>query len=68
MDERSQERLATILSKDKISLVDEEVRFLRARRSYLTKAQVEEYHDILDPKVERQTSDKETVKPHAKSK
>jgi len=57
MDSKSREYLDKILAKTIAELTREEKAFLRARRSYLRKSQLEEYADILN-----QTSEKETVK------
>ena len=60
MDERSQAYLNQILSKDPETLTEEEIGFLRARRTYLKAIQLEEYASVLN---ENQTSNKtETVK------
>jgi len=48
MDPRSQEILKTILEKPFVELTDEDKAFLRARRSYLKKSQLEEYDSILN--------------------
>lgn len=60
MDQRSQERLNEILSKDKSILTEEDIAFLRARRSYLTESQTQEYKAQLVVQVINQTSNKET--------
>ena len=65
MDPRSQERLDNILKKDPTTLTQEEIGFLRARRIYLKKIQLEEYASVLNL-VKSQTSDEETVNTHAK--
>ena len=65
MDPRSQERLDSILTKNPSALTQEEVGFLRARRSYLKKIHLEEYESVLNS-VSSQTSDEETVNTHAK--
>ena len=65
MDPRSQERLDNILKKNPETLTIEEIGFLRARRSYLKKIQLEEYESVLNP-VTSQTSDEETVNINAK--
>ena len=77
MDQKSREYLDKILTKDPEILNEGEIRFLRARRDYLKKSQLEEYDSVLNPvkvkteepekKVEDQTSDKETVKENAKT-
>jgi len=67
MDERSAVILAKIVEKTPAELTKEEIGFLRARRSYLKKAQVEEFNSILNPRVENQTSNKETVKQDGKT-
>ena len=50
MDKRSQEYFDKILAKGPESLTTEEVAFLRARRMYLKKAQLEEYQSVLETK------------------
>ena len=64
MDEKSQELLNTILAKDPSTLNPNEISFLRARRSYLKKIQLEEYNSILETKPPI----KETVKKNANTK
>lgn len=71
MDKRSQEYLDKILTKVPETLNSEERAFLRARRTYLKKAQLEEYDSILNPKVvspeETKPAEKQTVKKHDKT-
>lgn len=67
MDQKSQERLDNILKKNPEDLTTEEIKFLKARRTYLKKSQLKEYDKILNP-VTSQTSQKETVKKHATTK
>lgn len=62
MDQKSQEIFDSILLKDPDQLSESEIVFLRARRSYLKKAQLQEYKSVLQSKKERQTSVKETAK------
>jgi hypothetical protein len=62
MDQRSQEELQRILAKEQETLTKEEIGFLRARRDYLNKAQLEDLNHILNPKVKSQTSKKESAK------
>jgi len=50
MDKRSQEYLDKILVKGPEALNSEEIAFLRARRSYLKKAQLEEFESVLETK------------------
>ena len=50
MNPEAQEVLDNILKKTPEELNDEEVRFLRARSSYLNKAQLDEYNDVLETK------------------
>ena len=59
MDQASQEHLNKILTIDPSNLTQDEVDFLRARRSYLKAIQLEEYESVL--KI-NQTSKAETVK------
>jgi hypothetical protein len=47
MDEMSKKKLEEILEKEPNNLVETEKEFLRARRSYLTAKQKEDYQDIL---------------------
>lgn len=47
MDERSQERLNNILKLEPEALSEDDKVFLRARRSYLKKSQLEEYKIVL---------------------
>lgn len=69
MNPEAQEVLNKILAKEPTVLTEDEAKFLRARRDYLKKSQLEEYVAVLNPKVENQTSDEETVKKsNAKSK
>lgn len=62
MDQRSQELFDEILKKNPDELNESEASFLRARRSYLKKAQLEEYKEVLNPKKESQTPIKGTAK------
>lgn len=66
MDQRSQEYLNTILAKDPDVLNQSEISFLRARRDYLKKSQLEEYKSVLSPKVNQTSEKTETVKKHGK--
>lgn len=70
MNKEAQEIFDRIVAKDPEQLTEPEKSFLRARRGYLKKSQLEEYENVLEPKVKNQTSDKtETVKKeHGKSK
>ena len=52
MNPESVEVLSKILAKTPEELNEQEKAFLRARSSYLKKAQLEEYAEILTPKVE----------------
>lgn len=63
MNPEAQEELNKILAKEPETLNEEEIKFLRARSSYLKKAQLEEYDSVLNTKP----LETETVKPHAKS-
>lgn len=62
MNPEAQAVLDEILKKDADQLTEEEKIFLRARRGYLKKAQLEEYAEVLNS----QTSEKETVNKNAK--
>lgn len=64
MDLRSQEILEAILKKEPRELNEEEIAFLKARRSYVKESQLAEYESVLH--LKNQTSDKETVKENAK--
>lgn len=50
MDTKTQEYLDKILKKSPSELTPDEVAFLKARRSYLKPAQVEEYKEVLEGK------------------
>lgn len=65
MDPKSQEYFDQILAKEIETLNENEVKFLRARRSYLRKTQLEEYDSILNPETKPPKT--ETVKKNAKS-
>ena len=58
MNQEAQERLNKILQKSPETLNIEEIGFLRARRSYLNKMQLEDFASILETKPPV----KETVK------
>ena len=62
MNKEAQEYLNKILAKTPETLNEYEIGFLRARSSYLKKAQLEEYESVLNPKVKNQTPTKGTVK------
>lgn len=63
MNPEAQEVLNKILAKDPSNLTEDDIKFLRARVSYLKASQLEEYDSVLNPKVKNQTSEKtETVK------
>jgi len=47
MDPKSQETLDNILTKSLEALTEDDKAFLRARRSYLNKSQIETYEDVL---------------------
>lgn len=64
MDLRSQEILESILKKEPRELNEEEIAFLKARRTYVKESQLAEYESVLH--LKNQTSDKETVKENAK--
>ena len=64
MDLRSQEILEAILKKEPRELNEEEIAFLKARRTYVRESQLAEYESVLH--LKNQTSDKETVKENAK--
>ena len=63
MDKRSQEYLDKILAKGPETLNSEEIAFLRARRMYLKKAQLEEYQSVLETKPAKE----QTVKKYGKT-
>ena len=50
MNKEAKEYLDKILTIDPKNLTDEQIAFLRARRSYLKTAQLEEYASILETK------------------
>lgn len=58
--------LDRILEIDVDELTPEEIAFLRARRDYLKKDQLEEYDSILNPK-ETKPAKKQTVKEDGKA-
>ena len=73
MDPQSKEYLDKILAKDPDTLNEYEIKFLRARRDYLKKSQLDEYDSVINPKVKEapvyvskkdknQTSEEEPVK------
>lgn len=62
MNKEAEALLAEILAKNPEALSENEIDFLRARRSYLKKIHLEEFKDVL----ENQTSKEETVKSHDK--
>jgi hypothetical protein len=65
MDPRSQAYFDAIIKKNPEELNEDEIFFLRARRSYLKRSQEEEYESIL---TINQTSEKtETVKQDART-
>lgn len=53
--------LTRILDKDVSELTVDEIGFLRARRDYLKKSQLEEFDSVLNPK-ETKPAKKQTVK------
>lgn len=67
MNPKAIEYLNKILAKEPGSLTEVEIAFLRARRSYLKKAQLEEYDSILNPK-ETKPAKEQTVKENDNSK
>jgi hypothetical protein len=72
MDSKSREYLDKLLTRRPEDLNDYEKGFLKARRSYLTKAQLEEYDSVINPVAplyvskKDQTSETETVKQNAR--
>ena len=64
MNPEAKLELERILGLDKNNLTQDDILFLRARRSYLNKSQTEEYSDIIEAKPPKQ----ETAKSNAKSK
>lgn len=63
MNPEAQAVLDAILKKEPETLNQQEITFLRARRSYLKKSQLEEYESILETKP----LITETVKKHART-
>lgn len=55
MDAKSQERLNNILTRDPHELNEDERAFLRARRGYLKKSQLEEYKEVINSDPEPKT-------------
>ena len=50
MDDKSKEILDEILKKAPDTLTPDEVKFLRARRDYLRKIDLEEFDSVINPK------------------
>ena len=69
MNPEAQELLNKILQKDPDKLTQDEILFLRARKSYLKESQLTEYQSVLEVKpVEKPNSGNGTVKTkHGKS-
>ena len=65
MNPEDQAVLDKILAKDPETLTEEEKGFLRARSSYLKKAQLKEYDSIINPKAK--PAEKQTVNKNAKT-
>ena len=66
MNTEAQAVLNEILKKEPETLNENDIKFLKARRSYLKKAQLEEYDSILNPKTK--PAQKQTVKQNANTK
>lgn len=64
MNPEAQKYLDEILSKTPEEITEDQAKFLRARRSYLKKPQLEEFDSILNPKTK--PSKKKTVKKNGK--
>ncbi len=64
MNPEAKEILDKILAKSPQVLTEDEIGFLRARRTYLKPSQIEEYKSVLGD----QTSQKEPVKQNDKSR
>lgn len=61
MDEKSKKRLDEITSKLPETLTEDEILFLRARSSYLTRTQAQDYETVLQtPKGTVKKDDKKT--------
>lgn len=58
MNPESQAFFDSILKKDPTELTANEISFLRARRDYLKKSQLEEYHDVMFPNKEAHDGNK----------
>lgn len=67
MNPEAKAELDRILEIDVTELTPEEKSFLRARRGYLKKAQLEEYDSVINPK-ETKPAEKQTVKENGKAK
>lgn len=52
MNPEARKKLDEILQKDQAILTKDEIGFIRARRSYLKRAELVEYQDILEDKKE----------------
>jgi len=68
MDVLSKKKLEEILEKSPESLADTEKDFLKARRSYLTKKQQEDYADIFGKEEKKKTSLEELTKAQLEEK
>lgn len=66
MNPEAQAVLDDILKKTPEELSPEEIAFLRARRSYLKKSQLDEYSDVLEAKAKPPVT--EAVKKNGKRK
>ena len=63
MDDRSRKHLDSILIKQPEELTQEEQAFLRARRTYLTRTQLEDYITILNQTPKNGTENKNGQTP-----
>lgn len=65
MDQKSQEYLQSILQKNPRDLNQNEILFLKARRSYVKDSQLEEFKSVLfiEESKDNQTSDEEKPNP-----
>ena len=67
MNPSAKEYLDKILEKSPESLNELEVKFLRARRSYLKPSQLEEYKEVLEVKEEVKVEEPKEVKEEVKA-
>lgn len=62
MNPEAQAILDVILKKDPSTLTADDIGFLRARRDYLKKSQLDEYDEVLNPKAKKEEAPKVAAK------